>query len=1613
YDVYNATWRLLYHYYKHVVYPFHEYLANGNVSSSEGWVFDSIGNAGGEICGSAYRSSPSSLRITTGSGRGAWRQSFYFDAGGVSPTIDFWYRLRGSGALAIKKPDGSAHLFTLGESNGWSRFLRNSTDVFSEAGYYTVSFVACEDSELLVDDASVHVGGYGEWIYQGEVEECPDEVPPDERYEPFYRIEDKKLIGTFEESFANQYPTPPYIKEFKKREKVSYVVDLYKLYYLEGGLVRYKLYRWEKYEVPVVVRREETGAKWVLVESGVEAGVGSRILVESNVPENIVREKYGDPFKYYLVPKVVDGGERIELVCQTPDESLAEKYKNEGYMVNNTKISVGSPIRFEVKVLEAAVENNELNMLGKQNLLKITVANPTDDTLTYQVVLETANERQVEEVQRHDIPASAPGAVEKIYSYPVAEPGSWLITIPPGGAPYQFPFTVWVRREYEGASLKSEDTTYWTGGAVNCNFMIKVLRNGRLVAKYSALDTFQNYDLGMVIARHPFETVGGFLVGAATTACITVLSILVPPASIGLAVFSLGLSTANAIGVYKQTGSLVEALTYSPLGIVLAPLRAFFDPTMDDAARCGIIGALVGTIVGRWVGEKIALDVAMLCMAENLRNNPEIYSRLYGIEKDHGTPLASSAAKSIGKLYPYFDTLDDPEGLVTMILSGMMKSREDALYIAGVLEWASNMGDEFLSQHAGDIMEWLGSPLLRFKLGSLLQLSPEEALLLSQNAGGDFLQMLRMAEFKQALEQLKLQGPDVARIFSWSPEGIEVGVEKGLASKLYPSIQRGVAVEFEFARGDIVFKGFLTYVDDRALDAGEYLVFSLKAGQYSSAVFELLKEDLQVVPGKLPQKAFGFNAFSLSGETLTPDKGSLSMDGSVRLGNGMVLHLDNPGVSLLPSENPLETGEMNRMLLTGGIGGTGVIVSEEGAVKALHQGNYLPAAVTAGALGLELGVLANPSGGELIIPRDSIAAKGIQGFSLLNVAYPGGETYTALYTGGDLQIPLSNYPQGAFVALQPVRVKVVSTIVDRSTLFNQIASVTDIVREILGEKTGEELLKNLLLSDLKDTQALDIANELVRNLEWLKTLSGQKRMELVRSITEYVRRGETAEEAIERVKRESEEYVKNLEKETIEFYNSISDTQLANEVLDLVKHIQERLGPEAARWLLDVLKRVYGEAFASTQGNREYANTKLRSVVENAFKYPESVTQGCALSSAVVTELMEKSVEEAWETLNRVVNYPEGLTIKVRLLKGATNETRTIYIPKKTMHDYLGAEGCIIVIEGKGRTIYRKYNPSISEATRGYRFEVPSWVGQVDEEVEINIRKLDTRSFLRMADEAGLPFRLLVKPDGRLFLFVNGKEIPVSEFSKVEWGGGALNKPYAELAVSDYAGVMHVIKIAYDGDSSPFVGIELAGRAREIYSTRYIEEVKVLEVVYGLKYEEGIKKFTHTIRLSRISNTMIINGSLFEEAVGEGFIPTDLVDQIDWDSETEKGKLGLLIAMAIYGKEGCQDVKIDNSGRNKWNKKDETRYYIFDACGTVNGEFIGSEVKLTTVSMKDIFDKLNDETTIAQILEQMKNWNEIAGECQEPTVKRGAIIAIYVDKDTGHFWFAVRWVSAP
>jgi len=1285
YDVYNATWKLLYHYYKYVVHPFHEYVANGNVSSSGDWSFESLGDASGEVCSSTYRSSPSSLRIATRNGRGVWRQTFYFDAGGSSPVLDFWYILRGSGAVAIKKPDESAHVFALGGSSGWSRFLRGSGDVFSQAGYYTISFVASENSELYVDDISVHVGGYGEWVYQGDVENKPDNVPSNEKYEAFYRIENKRFIGTFEESVANQYPTPPYIKEFNRKEKVSYVVDLYKLYYLEGGFIRYRVFHWEKYQVPIIVRKEESGARWELAESNVEMDAGGRMLIESNVPENIVRSKYNDPTKYYLVPRVVEGGEMLELVCETLDESLAKKYESEGYVVKRASVSQGNPIRFSMRVLQASIERNELAMLGKQNTMKVAIANPTGDTLTYQVVIEAENTLGVENIAGEAWQTQLLGSpVERVTSIPIAEPGSWLLPVPPGGTSCSLAFTTWVRRTFEGEyESRSEDTAYWPS-QVRCDFVVKVLRNGRLVAKQRLLETFEGFDVGKTIARHPFETISGFLMGFASTAAMTAMWLipgLQPLAGLITAV-GLGWSAMNALLVYSQTGNAIEALTVSPFGVIIAPLRALADPTMDDATRASIIGAIIGVPLGAFVGREIALDVAMMRMPGELRNSPEIYGRLYGIEEKWGTPLACSIADRMGKLYQYLH-VPNTEELLSMVLDNALKSRQQALYVASILKWMSGMDEGFLSQHAGNLMEWLASPSLMSELSPLLPLSPEEALQLSQSVGGDFVEMLvrarRLAEVKAALEQLAKLGPDVARILSISNEGIEVGVEKSLGVKLYPSIQKGTVVGFKFARGNVVIEGMLAYAGEKNVGEGSYLVFAFKAEQHTSAIFELLKEDLQsikVVPGQQVEKSFGFNAFRLSEGKLSMDRGILSMDGSMRFGDGTVLRLEDPSVMLVPNENPLETGELNRMLLGGRIGGTNVIVGEDGIAKAFYGGSYLPAVVSASSLGLQLGLLAKPSGETLTITGADLAQRGIADLGLLNVFYPNGETSTVIYTGKDLQVPLFSYSSGAFVGIQAVETRVVWTSVDKRAFYEQVKSVSELLGGILGSDFKEGLLKSILLNGLTDSQALDVVNTLAKNVEWLKTVSGERRIELVRKITDYVKKGETAEEAVERAKRESEEYVKSVENEIMAFCSSISvyNAQLANEVSDLLNHVKGTpgLGPDAAKWLLDVLRDAYFKALTST-GSREVAEAELKRVVEEKFRYPESKEVNCRLATTIVKELMEAQRSFEFKEEPHKVTLKKGKDVAMTLGKG--NEVKPGTYVVRVYWEYDGKSG--------------------------------------------------------------------------------------------------------------------------------------------------------------------------------------------------------------------------------------------------------------------------------------------------------------------------------------------------
>jgi len=970
--------------------------------------------------------------------------------------------------------------------------------------------------------------------------------------------------------------------------------------------------------------------------------------------------------------------------------------------------------------------------------------------------------------------------------------------------------------------------------------------------KQRLLETFENFDVGRVIARHPFETVGGFLAGFASAASMTVMWLtpgLQPLAAI-ITTVGLAWSTVNSFIVYSQTGSAIEALTVSPFGIVVAPIRAIGDPTMDDSMRASIIGAMVGVPLGVFVGRQIALDVAMLRMPGELRNNPKVYGRLYGIEEKWGTPLACSIADSMGRVYQYLD-VPDPEDLITLILSDALKSRREAFYIASMLKWMAETDKGFLSQHAGNLMEYLGSPLLRLKLSSLLSLSPEEALSLSQSVSGDFTRMLRLAEFKAAWEQLAKLGPDVARILSISTEGIEVGVEKSLAGKLYPGIQKGTVVEFEFARGSIAFKGMLAYAGEKTVGEGSYMVFAFKAEERIPAILELLSDDIQsirVVPGSQVEKSFGLNAFRLSDGKLSMDRGILGMDGSVRFADGSVLRLDNPSVMLVPSENPLETWELNKMLLGGRIGETSMVVGEDGVAKAFHGGSYLPAVVTASSLGFQLGLLARPSGETLTITQMDLTQRGIIDPGLLSIFYPSGETSMVIYTGKDLQAPLFSYSSGAFVGIQAVETRVVWTSVDKKAFYEQVASVSGLLGSILGSDFKEELLKAILVTGLTDAQALDVANTLARNVEWLKTLSRGRRMELVRKITDYVKKGDTAEEAVERAKKESEEYVKNIENEIAAFYSSIliSDAQLAKEVLELIDCVKRNLGYDAAKWLLDVLKKVYGKALNSSGGNREVANAKLRDVVEKAFRYPESTLEGCALASAIVSEMREKSIEQASEELNRIANYPEGLRVKAVLRK--EGDRFRIYLSKTLLASYLGDEACWVKIEVKGRTIYREYKPAYNY------FNLPEDIGEDGEEVGITIKKITTYDFIKATIKgAGAPFDIVPKL-GRYWLIVNGKQVCEMllendlHYDKGDYG------PAVIFAIRSHGNGKEMIKLVYR-ESIEYVCKVMISHFRRIKSIEYKEDWNMLLIEY---FEiEGKEASWHKIYLEDPKSVLV------------------------------------------------------------------------------------------------------------------------------------------------------------
>ena len=198
------------------------------------------------------------------------------------------------------------------------------------------------------------------------------------------------------------------------------------------------------------------------------------------------------------------------------------------------------------------------------------------------------------------------------------------------------------------------------------------------------------------------------------------------------------------------------------------------------------------------------------------------------------------------------------------------------------------------------------------------------------------------------------------------------------------------------------------------------------------------------------------------------------------------------------------------------------------------------------------------------------------------------------------------------------------------TLYSQLENTRRILEETLGSDMANELVRILLTSKLTDTQALDIANTILRNLESLKAFSNEELKELVRKVAEYVKKGDTAEEALKKAMKEYKDIL-SLEIAIVAFSKVISDPELATEVMKLLRHIKDTAGSGAAAWLLEFFGRNYlRDAYSK---GTAYAEARLRETIEKDLKYGESLKQNCVIASSIVRLLM--MVEELRNRINR------------------------------------------------------------------------------------------------------------------------------------------------------------------------------------------------------------------------------------------------------------------------------------------------------------------------------------------------------------------------------------------
>ncbi|MEM2436760.1 MAG: hypothetical protein QXN75_02150 [Thermoproteota archaeon] len=277
-------------------------------------------------------------------------------------------------------------------------------------------------------------------------------------------------------------------------------------------------------------------------------------------------------------------------------------------------------------------------------------------------------------------------------------------------------------------------------------------------------------------------------------------------------------------------------------------------------------------------------------------------------------------------------------------------------------------------------------------------------------------------------------------------------MDKDAGGRLFQGIQKG-----QYARFRLVGEGgeaslTVPYRETVLMvDRGfrEYYLFSL--GDSRIGALSTLGE-LKIVPELAPPLGdVGFPYYGSSGWGW----GSAGM-GGIRTAGGTYCPQGLKQELVWRSDIGYGGSELNKLALSASIQGQRVLFIEGVTPLVAYGGSYLPAVIIEEEPGLRVGELALPSGGSLTISQSSMTRLGVQ-TGLVNIIYPKGEVYTAIYTGKDLQIPLLSYSSGAFVGVQAVETRIAWTgSINKREFYSQIASVSSLIENIIGRDFARE-----------------------------------------------------------------------------------------------------------------------------------------------------------------------------------------------------------------------------------------------------------------------------------------------------------------------------------------------------------------------------------------------------------------------------------------------------------------------------------------------------------------------------------------------------------------------------